>query len=190
MLRVDDAPNYLFLNQTVSAATRVTPGCFVDLGDGRRSYLRHGRSAITRTPGAVTATRFECQDNELTRKAISVEPSRVPFRCARSGSNAGCSRAVSCPAGKKLIAIRAACGLESASIAAGAVSATPWDVLRVVRRSDRTSDGACAVAGKRISEGEAALPPQLGEAAGFDIFCAERDKNGGDCVVQGEALCL
>lgn len=187
----DDGPNYFFRNRTVSSGDPVTPGCFVTLDGGRPVYVGHGETFVERTAVAdtTTGTRYTCQDAALTAE-LSLPLVRQAFECSRSGSNDGCSVTTTCPAGRQLAGLRAACDLETGTLAASAVSATAWDRVRVARRSDVASDGACVVSGVSVAQGEASLGGVLGAARSVVASCRERDSNGGDCAVRGELLCL
>ena len=67
---------------------------------------------------------------------------------------------------------------------------TTQDTMRVGRVSDTAADGVCTVGTKFLHSGSADVTPQLGHAASLPIACKEFDENLGECVIQGEALCL
>jgi hypothetical protein len=186
-----DSPNYLFDNRTVSNANPLPPGCFFEDGNGRPIYLSDGESYSERTSPTdlTTGSRYTCRDNVLTAELMLPTVARS-FACALAGNNAGCSIAAACPAGQQLVGLRAACNLETETLAQSAVTATGWDRVRVARRSDVVADGACSVGGTRIAEGEASVFDELGASSSVLISCRERDQNGGDCSVRAEALCL
>lgn len=190
MIDLDDGPNYLFQNVTVSSATPRTPGCFLELSGGRKVYLRSGESFSERTSATdlSTGTRYDCVDNVVTTTA-GLPTQAISFECSVEGNDAGCTRQVTCPAGKQLVALRAACQLESASLALSAVTATSWDTARVARPSDVVGDGRCTVDTHTLGQGSTSVADVLGTSA-VTVGCREHDQNGGDCAVRGQAYCL
>ena len=67
--------------------------------------------------------------------------------------------------------------------------ATPWNALRVVRESDKISDGHCRVGGMDIALDAVRLLRPYATPASTTVSCEEHDDNGGDCVIKGELLC-
>ena len=192
MIRSSDSGlNYFFGNRTVSTGSPLVPGCFVLLDGVRPMYVSHGETFVERTAPAdvTTGTRYSCVDTSLTAE-LSLPLTRQAFECSRSDSNDGCSVIAACPAGRQVAGVRAACNLETGTLPAGAVGGVAWDNVRVVRRSDTTSDGRCTVGGVSVEQGEASLRTESGVARSLVASCRDHDRNGGDCAVRGELLCL
>jgi hypothetical protein len=188
MIRVSDAPNYLFENRTVQTAERRFAGCYV--GEGPSGTFIHNGENVAKRSGDSSGTRYSCRNGALL-SAENLRARKLRFQCAKSGGNGGCSLAFACPDSGKLIGIKLGCNLELADLPASDVGAMAWDHAKVFRESDKVSDGQCGLRpGISIRSGAASLAPLLGTASGFTAFCSERDKNGGDCIVRGEALCL
>ncbi len=191
MIRASDSPNHLFANRTVTTGSPIAPGSFFTADSGRDVYLSHGQTFAERTaPADVrTGTRYTCRDNALTAD-LALPLVTSTFACSRGADDAGCSVSVACPAGRHLVGLRAACNLETESLAASELTATAWDRARVARASDVVRDGTCAVGDVRLSSGQASLEALLGGRSALTAACRERDQNGGDCAVRAAALCL
>ena len=188
MIRVSDSPNYLFENTTVQSAGRRAAGCYVGQ-ELPQAFIHDGGEVVIRS-GESGGTRYSCHDGAVSA-AANLPARKILFQCAKSDSDSGCSTAFACPGGAKVIGLRLGCNLELSDLPASSVSGLPWDAAKVFRSSDNVRDGQCGLRpGLSISSGNAGLAPLLGTAGGFTAFCSERDRNGGDCAVRGEALCL
>jgi hypothetical protein len=194
MLKVDDASNDLFSNVTVSTsvpiASVVPPslGCALRLPAGRTVYLKHNTTFGVRTD-LLVGDRYKCVDGTLTvTKGIAL--AKQSFMCSKALSNVGCSSSISCPAGKNLVGLKATCNLEEASLTSAQLVGTTQDTMRVGQLSDNVDEGFCTVGTQVLQLGSADVTPQLGHAASLPIACKEHDMNLGECVIQGEALCL
>ncbi|MFO0726054.1 MAG: right-handed parallel beta-helix repeat-containing protein [Myxococcota bacterium] len=187
----NDGPNHIALNTSVAELSVIRSGCFlpelgVFLNDGESLPLVSSNGTL-----ACPATRVSCADGELSRSLISgacPTTVTVDFGCQVSGSDAGCSRSFSCPAGTRLTAVRAACDLETGSLAVAQLNTTAWHNLRVARASDRVSDGGCFVGAASAASG--AVAADVFRATGASYGCHEHDSNGGDCQILGQALCV
>lgn len=187
----NDGPNHVFNNPTVAELSVIRSGCFLP---GLGAFLNDGESipAISGS-GAVScpATRVSCSDGEITRTPITGAcpiATTVAFGCQRSGNDAGCSSTVTCPAGMRLAEVRAACDLETGTLTAAQLSATPWHTLNVARPSDRVSDGRCIAGSASRQEGSGAA--DVFRTNSLSYGCSEHDSNGGDCQILGQALCV
>jgi hypothetical protein len=194
MVRDDDTSNDLFSNVKVSTsvpmASVVPPslGCALRLPAGRTVYLKHNTTFAARTDLLVGDV-YQCNEGALTvTKGVALE--KKTFACAKASDNAGCSATLACPAGKRLVGLQATCNLEQATLTSAQLAGTLQDTMRVGQASDVVSDGACTVGTQTLSSGSADVTAQLGRAASLPIACKEHDVNLGDCVIQGEALCL
>jgi hypothetical protein len=180
-------PNYVARNETVAQAVTRPAGCFLptryDL-----DFLPHGQETrLVGAQGPGTCGVWRCQDGVLV-EAGTCAVSTVPFSCQVTGNDEGCQGVASCPAGTQVLAVTAACDLETGSLAAGALALVDVGEVTVTRQSDTRSDGRC-FAGDTLVQAEHAIARG---AAGRDVTfgCRERDANGGDCQVRGTLSCL
>lgn len=185
MIRVRVEPNYFYYNETVAQSYEHPSGCFWDWGP-HTVYVRSGDFTSHRN-SETRGVRLYCKNAEWvrseTRLAVSVQST-----CSRSRSNSGCSQVLVCPTGRKVVGIKAACDLENAT--APDLDAQPWETLRVTRASDDSREGLCSVDDVSIRTGETVLNELLGDQTSVRLLCRERDKNGGDCAIQAQMLCL
>lgn len=193
MIRLGNTlPQYIFGNETATTSAARPSGCFVP---NQLRFLNHNESAAlfsfaTGAP-ACTGMATTCFDGGLiTKTAACPTLVTVGFECSVAGNNAGCGRAVSCPAGQRVVAVKAACNLEYGSVTGTQVAALPWNTASVHRASDVVSDGRCIVGTQLVRSGSARLVTggTLGEST-FEAGCAERDSNGGDCHMLGQVWC-
>jgi hypothetical protein len=175
------SPNYFVENVRVTTPTRPVLGCPVFLASGGMVYVHSGQTLSDGT------RLYACNDHAVSPGVGT--PVVQPFACNASGTDAGCRGSVACPAGRRLVAIRAACDLETGTLATTAVGATPWNAVRVERASDAASEGHCVASAVDIATGRAFTGAELGASAAA-FGCREHDANGGDCAIRGEALCL
>jgi len=189
-----NVPNYVAYNEDdlLSHEDRAS-GCYVDSAYGQ--FLRDGETTRLLRSGTGAPTcrdrRSRCDDGEVVvdpGAPTSCQIDRIPFACGVSGDNRGCSASSLCPSGTKLVRTAAACNLEFGSVSSTQLDAIRGNDLRVVRPSDRVSDGSCHVGSAAISSGEAVIER---EASGGRVYfsCNEHDENGGDCQVRGELYC-
>lgn len=112
----------------------------------------------------------------------------LPFGCAVTGNNRGCTGAISCPSGKKIKSVKVACNLEGGKVSLRHVNAVPWNTTWILKPSDRVWDGVCRVANVEARSGQVKLSSLRGQT-GFNYHCRERDNNGGDCDMKGLIQC-
>jgi len=193
VIKQNYSPNYYYYNRTVSSSIARKAGCYLQMGT-QRHYLRHGDYFAARaSTSASYGYKYTCNDNKIS-VSISRDLRQVNFDCQVTGNNNGCRRSAYCPAGKKLVSIKAACNLEYGAVIYDSLSSQTQNTLKVLRTSDRVSDGQCSitVAGSttQMASGSTSLAPLLGEASALSAFCREQDRNGGDCHIKGQATCL
>lgn len=195
-----------------SAAPR---GYFIVIADGAsRFYYADGTSACTfPNAGAQQANRKRSDNVGVPRlgfvppnlqdggacdttsspptASIAPTPTRtkiVDFECRNQSSNQLCSKTVSCPAGMKVRATRAACNLEFGTVPNAVFDALVWNQLVVRRASDHVIEGHCIANGVDIALGSAGqLAPEVPDQV--LVGCSEHDDNGGDCQIRGQILC-
>lgn len=193
MITQSYSPNYYYSNQTVSADIIRKAGCFFWFGD-KRYFLTHGQSFSYKSSATSgQGFKYSCDDNKLIHQG-PLALTNVNFDCQVSGNNNGCNRLVSCPAGKQLVGIKAACNLEFGNVSASYLSSLGFDNLGVEKSSDDKSDGRCSISAnastKTISSGKISVSSLLGLTQDALVSCKEHDENGGDCQIKGTALCL
>ncbi|MBI2521137.1 MAG: right-handed parallel beta-helix repeat-containing protein [Bdellovibrio sp.] len=187
MIVNDDESNFITANQTVQSEIERLSGCVLSL-DGENLFVTDNDYIATRTSDYYGLT-YTCDDGEFhTTTELAIQ--KMPFSCARSNSNSGCNKAVSCPNNKKIVGLKGVCNLESSSLPVIELQSTSLDLLRVARSSDRVSDGLCKLGGVSLSHGQRWLNTSLSATKSIEVACKEYDKNGGDCLIQGEILCL
>lgn len=113
----------------------------------------------------------------------------VPFECKVSGNNSGCRKYVHCPRDKNAVAARAGCNLEYGSVSQSQLNTIPWGRLHVVKASDNVHAGTCYIGGDELSSGSV-ITDDLPDSGAVFIGCKEHDKNGGECHIKGELICL
>ena len=183
-------PNYFFNNQTVSRRIYRQAGCYVE-HNGSNIFVKDGDYAGIWPPN-VDETRgykYWCDDNvfvSLTTGGMS----KRNFACSVTGSNSGCAKTFSCPVGRKLVSMKAGCNLEWGDVTSSQLNSIPWGSLDVTRTSSSVSAGTCSVGDTTIHSGETSIDEPFGMNRSVEVSCKEHDKNGGDCVIRGQALCL
>jgi parallel beta-helix repeat protein len=186
-----NSPNVVGGNVTVTAAPAPQPaGCFVVNGYGDK-FLLDGQATeiLLGADGQPTCDghRYTCHDGALTATPVAGQAcafTAVPYDCAVSGSNSGCTKTVACPAGKKLVGGYGACNLETT----GLTAPTPSNQLVVATPSDITSDGHCILDGHDLSHGRGFVTGLTGKAS-VTVGCREFDLLGGDCHIAGALYC-
>ncbi|HAZ11527.1 MAG: hypothetical protein A2X86_14090 [Bdellovibrionales bacterium GWA2_49_15] len=187
MIVNDDESNFITANQTVATEIERFSGCALAL-DGKNIFVTHNDYIAARISEYYGLT-YSCHDGIFkTTSDLAIE--KVPFTCARSSSNSGCSKAVICPDRKKIVGMKGVCNLELSTLAATELQTTSLDMLRVARPSDRVSEGRCQLGGVSLSQGQRWLDISLSATKTIEVGCKEHDNNGGDCIIQGEVLCL
>lgn len=193
IVRLNDSPNYLLANETVSADKKRGSGCYLKAAYPSE-LLQHGQSTQQFSVNGTIAckeTKYTCNDGLLaTTKATcqTVTTKTKPFECQISGSNNGCSGTIRCDSGQRIIGVRAACNLESGRVPASYINAVPLNQIAVQRASDNVRDGRCQIDSAVISSGTTSARSSLNSTY-LNYSCREHDKNGGDCHVIGQILC-
>ncbi len=196
MIKNKDArnhPNIIVANQTVTSPVSRESGCYVEEAYSTQ-FLRHNefvhlfRDAFDEP--SCNDVGYICRDGELANRAQSdaCQVLETPFGCHRSLSANGCSDVASCPSDSRLIGLKAACNLELGRISDAQLDGVRGGTVRVVRPSDRVSDGLCQVAGVSIREGTASV--SVPSSGTVDSSCREKDSTGGDCEVRGLMYCV
>jgi hypothetical protein len=192
MIREGDSsnnPNIIAHNETVLIANDRRSGCYIRndfknlLLDGQSWDVRRGSNDIP----VCMRQRQTCTDGELSSKSTCTLRA-VTVDCAVDGNNDGCRRRATCPPGKRIVAARAACSLETSSVTSSRLSGVPGNVLAVVERSDSRYDGVCWVGDTSRRSGQTHIADVLGER-GVEIGCKEHDSNGGDCEIRATLYC-
>ncbi|MCP4132265.1 MAG: hypothetical protein GY754_14940, partial [bacterium] len=190
-----DIPNYFYQNARSDGAQPRPSMCYAT--NHNKNYINHGESTdkYYRNRGSCKTYTYTCNDGYLKRvsKKNGCAGRKMRFDCKVSGSNGGCSKTVSCPAGKRVINVAAACNLEYGDANAYNV---PIDRLRVTRTSDYVQQGYCYVNSTRIQRKEARISiPKMRRGKyssrrnSITVGCREHDKNGGDCHITGYLYC-
>ncbi len=181
-----NSPNFVNHNQTITRPVERRSGCYVP-GSFKREFIAHGESVEALT-GANECRVQRCDDGVLSQ-AGSCSVVSASFECSRSGSNDGCSTAVTCPGESgEIIGVTAACNLEGTDVSAAQVRGSRPNTLSVVRPSDRVEDGVCRVGN---TEAQQRWSPVHGSPNQRQTTarCREHDKNGGDCKIAGTVYC-
>jgi hypothetical protein len=184
-----NTPNFIKENELVRQAVPRRAGCFVD--KGYPDFLRDGQfvNVFHNDEGEpfCTGFRYTCRDGELARSADASCRARpitsTRAQCVASASNKGCRNVVTAPRGTTLIGFKAACNLEFGEVSPADVDQVPANLVKVLRASDKTSDGRCTFGGTTVSTGETAVGGILGRDS-VSFGCGENDANGGDCQIK------
>jgi hypothetical protein len=191
-----NTPNYIKDNEIVDAPVWRGAGCYIS--DGYPDFVQDGQFVnVFHTENGDPVCRdyrLTCKDGVLSRssdRTCQVSLVRaVEFGCQANGSNDGCQRAVAIPAGKTIIGAKAACNLEFGKVSAIELNGVPANSVKVLRASDKVSQGSCTLGSTRISSSQAAVSfiqlNRVAKATGRVSFgCREHDSNGGDCHIRG-----
>jgi parallel beta-helix repeat protein len=186
-----NSPNYIDHNQMVTAERKRPAGCYVV--NGYKNFILHGQSidVFKNSKGEPTCTgpKYTCNNGDLIRSAApNCRVTKVSFDCQVSGNNNGCKKNISCPSGRKIVGARAACNLEYGTISGSQLAAVPANKIKVIRTSDRVSDGRCYVGGNSLKSGQKTISGIIGRRS-VSVGCKEHDKNGGDCHIKGILYC-
>jgi parallel beta-helix repeat protein len=147
--------NIVDYNTSVKDAERRPAGCYV--ADGLKNFIVNGERIdvfINNGRPVCTGVRYTCDDGSLT--ASTANPctvTQIAFDCPISGNNGGCKKPISCPAGMKIVGIKAACNLETITINEDQLGNVPLNTLKVVKQSDYYPWGSCAVDSYILSRG-------------------------------------
>lgn len=113
-------------------------------------------------------------------------------------NNVGIAGTLACPAGKKIVALRVACRLETTGQGVS-VADVQWNTIKVKERSLEGNRGRCKVVYPMpnpthdisIHSGSRTLQDVLTSGVErVNLNCQDYDPDGGDCRIMGEALCL
>jgi hypothetical protein len=160
--------------------------------NGQAHYLRHGEFYAQKTASGQ-GVKYHCQDNNLVYLGL-YPVSNASFECQVSNNNSGCSKMVSCPMGKTLVGVKAACNLEYGLVTSTFLGALGDDSMAVERASDHIAEGSCSVTTglkqTSLGSGNKSLVGSFGRHNNFTAFCRENDQNGGDCHIKGIYQCL
>ena len=186
----NNSPNYIGYNETVNTELKSLAGCYVSANGYQRDFILHGESAdvLEIRNGEPTCNKYTCTDGDLSHSnQPSCKVSKSGFDCQVSHNNGGCQKTVYCPSGQRIIGATAACNLEYGPVS-DAILGVPTNTIRVIRASDRVSDGSCSVGGNSVQSGE----KTISGIDGLDrvqVGCKEHDENGGDCHITGILYC-
>jgi hypothetical protein len=185
-------PNYIDHNEMVQSAIDRKAGCYLPSGyltdfvvDGAEVDVFRGADGEPECRGY----KYRCVDGvpqQLPTTTCSL--SKVTAGCSQIGSDAGCSRTLSCPAGKRVIAARAACNLEWGTVSSAQLGAVPINKISVVLASDTASGSFCRLHGTSLTSGTKSISA-LPAGQSVSASCAEHDANGGDCSVLAQVYC-
>ncbi|MCP3143524.1 right-handed parallel beta-helix repeat-containing protein [Pyxidicoccus xibeiensis] len=187
-----NSPNYVGHNTTVTSAVSRLAGCYVPEAY-TTDFISHGRGVDVFRDGAGApycgGIQLTCNDGDLQYAwDTSCRIDELPFGCAISGSDEGCSGVVFCPSFGQLIGARAACNLEYGSISDAQLASVPPDMLSVVRASDVPAEGSCWLGRNTLSVGNLGIARTL-RISSEGYGCREHDGNGGECHIRGAAWC-
>ncbi len=197
MIRWGDSsnrPNYVDHNEIVSGSTHIrrAAGCYVSSGY-HSNFIQHGQSVDlykNGRGGPACGYRLTCNDGTISYGSPPVSSCSlrdVPFSCQVTGNNNGCQRWVACPYGMTAVSAVAACNLEYGTVSSGTLQSVAPNTIKVVRKSDDTSDGRCNVGRTELRSGERTIEGLGGRWV--SVGCREHDKNGGDCHIRGTLTC-
>lgn len=193
IVRLNDSPNYLLANETVSADQKRASGCYLKAAYPSE-LLQHGQSTQRFSVNGTIAckeTKYTCNDGVLATSKASCQALTTktkPFECQVSGSNNGCRGTVRCDSGQRIIGVRAACNLESGRVPASYINAVPLNQIAVQRASDKVKEGLCQIDRDSNSSGSVSARSSINSTY-LNYACLEHDKNGGDCHIIGQILC-
>lgn len=176
-------------NQAGSSLVRQETGCLVYPGGatGRPNFVSHGDFEVwgdtSRAYKATCIKGFYPYPPSIGTPVIS------QFDCPQESLDAGCSKRVLCPTGRKVVQARAVCNLETTSASLSQAQAEPWGQLHVLKPSDTLFDGLCGLDEAVTLFGTAPLWPVTARDS-VVASCHEHDKNGGDCNIVGEIACF
>jgi len=179
-------PTLLNVTKLTTLPTRITT-------EGARGYDFNinnlNTTASIRVNAEGPAGAFTCNIVVHPKPAPLPKPTIVPINCRVESNNAGCSYTASCPSGKHIAGAKAACNLEYGEVTSSQVSNLSRDTLKVVRTSDNVAEGMCSLGGISFTSGERNIASLHGKKSVI-AACKEHDKNGGDCHIRGELVCV
>ncbi|WP_299011754.1 hypothetical protein [uncultured Shewanella sp.] len=117
-----------------------------------------------------------------------IDPEITDFECQIEHNSEGCYQYISCPDDKISADIRAACNIEWGTVTKDDLP--NWGHLDIIRQSDTLPDSECLVheVSSYLEESHSHVYPSYENQT--YIGCKEHDKNGGDCHVLGQQICL
>lgn len=185
----ENTPNFIDHNETVKQEIGRAAGCFVS--NGYPNFILDGQftNAFHNANGDPTCTglRSTCHDGTLSQTAdttCQASPVRqMDVDCTVTGTNGGCQKPVSVPAGTKIVGAKAACNLEQGAVSSADLDAVPANVMQVLRASDEASQGRCTVGNTSIGTSMAGIAGINGLTS-VSVACREHDANGGDCSMK------
>jgi len=200
--------NYTAGNRKVGEFSRDKKACYAPWSFGR--VLLHGNTDNVRAniDGESVCFGYTCNNGQLEplTEQICPDPGRpIDVECRADQDDDGCQTFLSCPLGQTVKWVKAACNLESGTVSDRELAEVLHYDAKVVRPSDKVSDGACYVLGTTVSVGtkpiqvqqsqdiyENGWPVTVPETNGVrtvNIGCKEKDSNGGDCHVRAQFAC-
>ena len=187
-----NTPNYVDYNEIVTADIPREAGCYVASGY-LTDFILHGETidVLKDQHGEPECRNYElkCDDGELQAQTnTSCSMTTTVMGCQVTGDNNGCEVHAHCPAGKRVIAVKAACNLEYGTVSSSQLEQVPIDRVEVVRASDVVSEGTCRVHNTTLNSGTKTVKGIPAQDS-LTLGCSEHDKNGGDCHVLARIYC-
>jgi hypothetical protein len=133
---------------------------------------------------------YSCNDSYLKKHAssCSLYLTTTKIDCKVTNDNAGCARNYGCPAGKKIVGLRAGCDLEYGNVLDSQASTVPGNTLRVIRQSSVPLDARCWIDNQSTYASDRSLGHLIGRSW-VATGCYEHEPTGGDCHVNGTLWC-
>jgi len=162
--------------------------------DAKYSRANWGKISRLFSKANITCSK-ESSSGISYRKCFSgnvSEPTKLTFDCRIQGSNKGCKKIISCPAGTKIVSAKATCNLEHGSVKDSDLNNTKYGRIKVIRESDNMKAGLCRIGKtKKRKKGSKVFNTKgiIGQSS-TQIFCKEHDKNGGDCHIKASLACF
>ena len=180
-----------FNDEKLTAEIGRPSGCYFE--NGYKQLLLSGESSDVFSIGTgkplCSPIAAACSDGDLQKqKGSGCKIERVSFGCSVTGNNAGCRKRAACPNGTHIVASRAACNLESGSVAPEQLASSAFNSVTVLRPSDKSSEGICNLANTSASSKTKPVDGALDRRL-VTFSCKEHDANGGDCDIAGEIYC-
>lgn len=126
---------------------------------------------------------------QVSQFRVGTIPTIEDFDCLIYGSSGGCFKYIACSDANKVSAsVKAACNLEYGTVASSDLPL--WGHIDVIKQSDSTSNSQCYVNGVVVNTEN--KHTHVGGSYGNATYigCKEYDKNGGDCHIKGQQICL
>lgn len=181
--------------------TQITPAMQTHFG----LFLKHGQYTIKERldEGQEVSTgdlfsKSQCNDGIWSNSSKIYEATVKKVHARTQSNNRGIQTTTTCPVGKEVVALRVGCNLES--MALRGLEDVSWNSMKVINRSDNRKEGKCEIIytdkngrsqTESISTGTRLLQSVLMDSrSSLEFRCREKDKNGGDCSVKAEVICL